>query len=176
MDDLNQKIFKMKCEGVSLRRIAQRVGMSHEGVRKRLMGLEDGSRASTSPEDRKLSAPSIKEEKVSTSFNLSKSRSSEEIKEIVNLNIPSQTLTQGVNYLENPSGKATIGKKGVSQRGFLGIDGLFEAIKGFLEYYGIKFYRLQCEPEAYQIKHGGQIIRFYVQRKIGVDKAKEEME
>jgi hypothetical protein len=51
---------------------------------------------------------------------------------------------------------------------------LVEGIKEFLESHGVELYRQQCEPEAYQVKYNQQIIRFYVQRKIGVDKAKEE--
>lgn len=168
MANLNEEILKLKIEGKSFRQIAYALGISHEAVRKRLKHLEGNNQMST----RKLAHEFM----ILNPCKGNQLINSEKEIRIVNKKYPYSILPQGVNYLENPSGKATIGKKGVSQKGFLGIDGLFEAIKGFLEYYGIKFYRLQCEPEAYQIKHGGQIIRFYVQRKIGVDKAKEEME
>ena len=43
---------------------------------------------------------------------------------------------------------------------------------GFLEEKGIESYKMQVEPEAYQIRHNGQIIRFYVHRnKMGCPKS-----
>jgi predicted transcriptional regulator len=52
-------------------------------------------------------------------------------------------------------------KKGV----FLEVDGLMKEIKDLLEARGIEVCRLKSEPVAYQVKHNGQVIRFYVQGK-----------
>lgn len=41
---------------------------------------------------------------------------------------------------------------------------LVEAIKKFLEAKGLKLERLKVETEAYQLKHSGQVVRFYIQR------------
>jgi hypothetical protein len=45
------------------------------------------------------------------------------------------------------------------------VDDLFGAIKDFLESKGIEVYRRQSVPECYQVKHNGQVIRLYVERK-----------
>lgn len=42
-------------------------------------------------------------------------------------------------------------------------DGLIGAIRRFFEENGIEVYRINTEPEAYQVKYKGQIIRFYIQ-------------
>jgi hypothetical protein len=55
-------------------------------------------------------------------------------------------------------------KKELSHRMFPEVDGLFEAIKEFLESNGVELYRMQVEQEAYQVKHKGQIIRLYVHK------------
>ncbi len=41
---------------------------------------------------------------------------------------------------------------------------LVGAIKGFLEASGIEIYRMEVATEAYQVKHIGQIVRFYLGR------------
>lgn len=43
---------------------------------------------------------------------------------------------------------------------------LFEGIKVFLEAKGVEVYRMNVEPEGYQVKNNGQVIRLYVQRKM----------
>jgi hypothetical protein len=49
---------------------------------------------------------------------------------------------------------------------FQGVDSesgdLFKGIKVFLESNGIEVYRINVEPEGYQVKNNGQVIRFYV--------------
>jgi len=61
--------------------------------------------------------------------------------------------------------KAKRGKKGVSSGVSSEVDGLFESIRQFLKANGIEVYRMETEPEVYQVKHNGQVIRLYVQRK-----------
>ena len=51
---------------------------------------------------------------------------------------------------------------------------LFKGIKDFLESNGIEVYRMNVEPESYQVKHNGQNIRIYVQRKMEEPKSKVE--
>ena len=67
--------------------------------------------------------------------------------------------------METPSDKLPECMKGV----FQGVDSesgdLFKGIKVFLEAKGIKVYRMNVEPEVYQVKHNGQVIRIYIQRK-----------
>ena len=49
---------------------------------------------------------------------------------------------------------------------------LFEGIKEFLEAKGVEVYRMQVSQEAYQVRHNGQVIRVYVQRKMEESKSK----
>ena len=164
--DLNEEIRRLKTEGKSLRAIATALGVSHESVRKRLKNLE--GKVSTIETERKLTASTIQNEKVSTAPNAHQSRASEESESIVNLipsvETPSHTLTEGVNPSGNHSRGPLLGMKGVYQ----GIDSesgdLFEGIKVFLESNGIEVYRMNVEPEAYQARHNGQLIRIYVRR------------
>jgi hypothetical protein len=67
--------------------------------------------------------------------------------------------------LGTPSDKLPEAKKGAFPGVLLDIDDLFGTIKEFLEGKGIEVYRMKVESEAYQVEDGGQIIRFYVQRK-----------
>lgn len=167
MPDLNEEIRKLKEEGLSLRQIAVALGISHEAVRKRLKAVNDKDQVSTTAEDRKLTASTIKKEKVSTGSKPCKSRASEKIKDTVNQvatkETPSHTLTEGVN----PSGNHSRGPLECVKGVYQGVDSesgdLFEAIKEFLESKGIEIYRMQVSQEAYQGKHNGQIIRLYVQ-------------
>lgn len=166
MDD--QMILDLKAKKKSLRQIASTLGLSHEAVRKRLKSLESKDRLSTKERNQELTV-AIEKEKVSTAPNAHQSRASEESKSVVNLipsvETPSHTLTEGVNPLGTPSDKLPECKKGV----FQGVDSesgdLFERIKVFLESKGIEVYRIQVEQEAYQVRHNGQVIRFYVHRK-----------
>ena len=118
MNDLDQEIFEMKRGGASLRKISQAVRMTHEGVRKRLIGLEDMSRTSTNPENRKLTVPIIKKDRVPTGSNVQKSRASRKRKHTVNrvstLKAPSHTLAEGVNSPKTLAVQPTEGKKGCS--------------------------------------------------------------
>ena len=69
--------------------------------------------------------------------------------------------------METPPERPTGNMKRVAQRVFLEGGDLLEAIKEFLESKGIEIYRMQVEPEAYQVSHNSQVIRFYVQRADG---------
>jgi DNA invertase Pin-like site-specific DNA recombinase len=57
-----------------------------------------------------------------------------------------------------------------------GIDDLAQTIIEFLEEKGLEVYSMRTESEAYQVKHNGQIIRFYVQRPSKGDATNEEKE
>jgi IS30 family transposase len=165
MPDLNEEIRKLKEEGLSLRQIASALGISHEAVRKRLKAVKDKDQVSTNPEDRKLTASTIKKEKVSTGSKPCKSWASEELGDVVNLRQTSTDTGESVNPSGNHSRGPLLGMKGVYQ----GVDSesgdLFEGIKVFLEAKGIEVYRMNVEQEAYQVNHKGQVIRMYVQRK-----------
>jgi hypothetical protein len=149
MPDLNEEILKLKSEGMSLRAIATALGISHEAVRKRLKAFN-------------VTASTIKKEKVSTGSKPCKSRAPEELGDVVNLRQTSTNTGESVNPSGNYSRGPLWGKKGVSQ----GVDSesgdLFEGIKDFLEANGIEVYRMNVEPEGYQVKNNGQVIRFYV--------------
>lgn len=171
MPNLNEEILKLKGEGLSLRQIAVAFGISHEAVRKRLKNLEGKGNVSTIETERKLTASTIENGKVSTAPNAHHSRASEESESIVNqipsVESPSHTLTEGVNPLETLSEMVSECKKEAFQGVFTEVGDLFEAIKEFLELNGIEVYRRQSVPECYQVKHRDQVIRFYVQRKQG---------
>lgn len=69
----------------------------------------------------------------------------------------------GVNPLGTPSGKPTEAREGHFR-------GYFQRLticlrEEFLETKGIELYWMQVEIEGYQVKHDGQVIRFYVKRK-----------
>jgi predicted transcriptional regulator len=164
----DSKILELKERGMSLRQIASALGLSHEAVRKRLKAVNDKDQVSTTAEDRKLTASTIKKETVSTGSKPCKSRASEELGDTVNRvstsNAPCPTITEGVNPLETPSDKLPDVSQGVFQRVDSESGDLFKGIKDFLEANGIEIYRMQVGQEAYQVKHKGQIIRLYVQR------------
>lgn len=167
MDVVDQNILNLKADGKSLRQIASALGISHEAVRKRLKAVKDKDQVSTNPEYQKLTASTIKKEKVSTGSKPCKSKAIEELGDIVNRvstsNAPCPTLTEGVNPLGTPSDKLSEHPeymKGVYPES----GGLFEGIKVFLEAKGVEVYRMNVEPEGYQVKNNGQTIRIYVQR------------
>jgi hypothetical protein len=172
MPDLDEKILDLKRDGKSLREIGAVLQISHEAVRKRLNALMRKDHVSTPTENKRLTALAIENEGVSTASNARKSRTCEKSEVVVNRvstkNAPSQTTTEGGNLsgdsLESATDPFKPSVEGVS-RGSPGIEDLAGAIKGFLEANGIELYREQCEPEAYQVKHNGQTIRLYVQRK-----------
>jgi hypothetical protein len=68
--------------------------------------------------------------------------------------------------LETPSEKPSECKKKVFQGVSSESGDLLGAIKNFLESNEVEVYRLEVEPEVYQMKHNGLVIRFYVQRKV----------
>lgn len=178
MPDLNEEIRKLKEDGLSLRGIATALGISHEAVRKRLKAFKDKDQVSTTAENRKLTASTIEKEKVSTGSKPCKSRASEELGDTVNRvstkETPSHTITEGVNPLGTPSDKHPDCMKGVFQGVDSEFDDLFDSIKGFLELNGVELYRMHVEPEAYQVKHNGQVIRIYLRRKMEEPKSKGE--
>lgn len=159
------KILELKAEGKSLREIASILGISHEGVRKRLKAVKDKDQVSTNPEYQKLTASTIKKEKVSTGPKPCKSRASEELGDIVNQvstkETPSLSLTTGINLFKTLSLKPSEGKK---EGNSLRSDDLIGEMLGFLESKGVEVYRMNVEPEGYQVKNNGQTIRIYVQR------------
>jgi IS30 family transposase len=165
MLDLNEEIRKLKEEGLSLRGIATALGISHEAVRKRLKAVKDKDQVSTTAEDRKLTASTIKKEKVSTGSKPRKSRASEELGDTVNLRQTSTDTGESVNPSGNHSKGPLECMKGVFQGVYSEFGDLFEGIKDFLESNGIEVYRMNVEQEAYQVNHKGQVIRIYVQRK-----------
>ena len=67
------------------------------------------------------------------------------------------TLTVDVNPLETPAERLTGGNKEAFYD-------LFETINDFLESNRIEIYRMEVGSEAYQVRHNGQTIRFYVHR------------
>ena len=155
MADLNEEIRKLKEEGLSLRAIANSLGISHEGVRKRLKAVKD-------------------KDQVSTGSKPCKSRASEELGDTVNLRQTSTDTGESVN----PSGNHSRGPLWGMKEVFQGVDSesgdLFEGIKDFLEAKGVEVYRINVEPEGYQVKNNGQTIRIYVQRKMEEPKSKGE--
>jgi DNA-binding Lrp family transcriptional regulator len=165
MSDLDTEIQKLKAAGKSLREIASVLGISHEAVRKRLKNLE--GKVSTNEVERKLTASPVEKERATVS-NAHKTKASAQPRHTVNQvstsNTPSHIPAEGVNPLETPSDELSECKKGV----FQGVDSesgdLFERVKVFLEAIGIEVYRMQVSGEAYQVKHNGQAIRFYVDR------------
>lgn len=76
------------------------------------------------------------------------------LKKLLTQNTPPVDTGQGVNSPRD-SGETPA----------IGINDLTRAIIEFLEERGLKVYSIRTESEAYQVKHNGQIVRFYVQRK-----------
>jgi transcriptional regulator with XRE-family HTH domain len=161
MDHL--KILQLKAKGKSLREIASILGVSHEAVRKRLKNLANIEKVSTKERNQELTVAAIKKEKVSTGSKPRKSRASEELGDTVNLRQTSTDTGESVNPSGNHSRGPLWGMEGV----FQGVDSksgdLFEGIKVFLESNGIEVYRMNVEPEGYQMKNNEQTIRIYVQ-------------
>ncbi|MGZ3604697.1 MAG: helix-turn-helix domain-containing protein [Thermodesulfobacteriota bacterium] len=166
--DLDQMILDLKAEGKSLRRIAAALVVSHTTVMRRLRamnqppgtGVGGGGRCNKS-EKRHPARLSGGSENI--------------INQVLQKKAPSHRTDTGVTGLgrsvEHPLQGQLEGIPEVSPE----FD-LFEGIRRFLENQGIELYRVQVAQEAYQVDRNGQIVRFYVQRRIGVDKAKEEME
>jgi predicted transcriptional regulator len=166
MDHL--KILQLKAKGKSLREIASILGVSHEAVRKRLKNLANIEKVSTKERNQELTVAAIEKEKVSTGSKPRKLRASGKTKDTVNQvstqKTPSHTPTEGVNPLGTPSDKHPGCMKGVFQDVDSESGDLFEGIKDFLEANGIEVYRMNVEPEGYQVKNNGQVIRFYVHK------------
>jgi len=162
-------ILELKERGMSIRQIASALGMNHEAVRKRLNALTRKDHVSTPTENKRLTALAIENEGVSTASNARKLRTCEKSEVVVNRvstkNAPSQTTTEGGNLsgdsLERATGPFKPFLEGVSD-GF----NLVEGIKEFLESHGFEVYQVKASYECYQVKHNGQIVRFYVQRRI----------
>ena len=161
MSDLDTEILELKTEGKSLWEIASVLGISHEGVRKKLKNLANRDQLSIKAREHELT-PFADRGVVSINSNAYLSRLSEESEVTVNPNTPFHTLAEDVTPLGTPSDKHPECMKGV----FQGVDSesgdLFEGIKDFLEANGIEVCRMNVEPEGYQVKNNGQVIRFYV--------------
>lgn len=75
---------------------------------------------------------------------------------------PSLSPNTGVNPSGNLSLMATGGQKeGNSPRSV----GLIGEMLRFLKGKGVEVYRMEGQSEAYQVRHNGQVVRLYVQRK-----------
>jgi DNA-binding CsgD family transcriptional regulator len=174
----DQIILDLKAEGKSLRQIGTILNISHEAVRKRLKAINGKTQVSTNPEDRKVTASTIEKEKVSTCSKPGKSTASGASGYGVNLKgTPTEEPGGNVNPPPRPIRGPERGKKTASQEVCSRGDDLLSSIRELVEAGGIEFYPMKSDAyEGYQMKHNGQIIRLYVQRKIGVDKAKEETE
>jgi len=181
MNDLDQMILNLKSQGKSLRQIGSDLHLSHEAIRKRLNVLSSRDHVSTRKRDKGLTPSTIENERGSIGSNPHKSMTSEKIRGTVNQmstqKTPSVSLNESVNPLETPSDKLPEHPecmKGVYQ----GVDSesgdLFKGIKDFLEANGIEVYRINVEPEGYQVKNNGQTIRIYVQRKMEEPKSRGE--
>ena len=169
MPDLNEEILKLKAEGMSLRRIAAALGVSHVTVLKRWRAMEGDREVVTGKCRKRLPAITEGKDKQATGSISHPSRPCEESRDggnqVVTQKPPSHTLTESVNHSGNHSRGPLLGMK----RLFQGVDSesgdLFEGIKVFLESNGIEVYRMNVELEGYQVKNNGQTIRIYVQRK-----------
>lgn len=156
----------MKDGGKSLRAIATALGISHVAVLKRLKAIEIGKEMVTSDRGTELPSVTKGKENVLTSSNACQSRESERAKKAANQVVTKQTPSPGKGEGGNPSGNLFLRHSEEAKRGISDhpID-LFGAIQEFLDTNGIEVYRMQVGQEAYQVKHDGQVIRFYVQRK-----------
>ena len=166
MPDLNEEIWRLKGEGMSLRAIATALGISHVTVLKRLRAMEGNRQVITGKDRKRLPAIIERKDKQTTGFIPYPSRSCEESRDggnqVVTKKTPSSPLNESVNPLETPSDKLPDARKEVFQGGLSEVDDLFAAIKGFLENHGVKLYQIQVSGEAYQVTNGTQVIRFYL--------------
>lgn len=165
----DDEVLNLKSEGKSLRHIASVLGVSHVAILKRLKAIEPSKKVVTSGRGKGLPLATEEKEHVSPGSNAHKSRPSKESEGVVNPVVTRKTPPvsphQSVNLLKKPSGRARDGEKGVSEGVFPRVEDLAGTINEFLEGKGIQVYRMEGESEAYQVKHNGQVIRFYVQRK-----------
>jgi biotin operon repressor len=187
---VDTNILELRTEGKSLREIASALGISHEAVRKRLNNLEGtGKQVSTFANNGKLTVTASGNDGVSTWSKPYESRVFEKSKDAVNQvsteKTPSQIVCDDVNRAETLPEQRRKDTDRVSER-VSGAEDLMGAIKELLRGMGVELYRMQVACEAYQAKHNGQIIRFYVQRNtlerpkvprggLAVGKVKEEM-
>ena len=155
MPDLNEEVRRLKEQGLSLRKIAAELKVSHMTVRRRLKAMDQNSGAGvTGDEKEKCNIPS---KPLST-------RVSEESKDVEHHKPPSHRSGIDVTHRRSPVKIPITGQKeGVSEVS-LGVEGLFEAIKRFLELNGVEIYKMRLGQETYQVKHERQTIRFYVYR------------
>lgn len=168
MPDLNDEIRKLKDEGMSLRRIAAALGVSHVTVLKRWRAMEGNRQVVTGKGRKRLPAITEGNDKQAIGSIPHPSMPCDESKDsgnqVVTQKFPSLSFTEGVNPLETLTEQPMEGKKELSHRMCPEVDDLFAAIKEFLESNEVELYRMQVEPEVYQVKHHEQIIRLYVQR------------
>lgn len=163
--DLNEEIRRLKTEGKSLRAIPTALGISHVAVLKRLKTIEVDKEMVTIDGSPKLPSVTKGNENVLTSSNARHSREPEESKkaahEVVTKHPPSLSKREGGNL----PGNAFLSHSEASKRSVSdpAID-LFGAIKEFLDTNGIEVYKMQTGQEAYEVKHNGQVVRFYLQR------------
>lgn len=96
--------------------------------------------------------------------------------EVLTSKNPSHTIDQDSNPLDSPLRRGQRRQKDAYPETTLEGDDLFWEIRKFLEERGIDVYRINAGPEAYQVEHGSQVIRFYIQRifKRGVTSGEKE--
>jgi len=108
---------------------------------------------------------------------LKRLRAIEEGRRVVTNGTPSLMPEAVVTTHGRPLGGPHRHSKEGYQEAYSGSGDLLSTIREALEAKGIEMYRMESDAyEGYQVKHNQQIIRFYVQRKIGVDKVKEGVE
>jgi biotin operon repressor len=166
--DLNQQIRKLKGEGMSLRRIAAALGVTHVAILKRWRAIREGKKVVTNGRGQALPKLTKEERNPSAQSNPHTSRLCEDSdqggNQVVTQNTPTSDTGENLNSPARLLRGPERGKKKASQRGYSGSGDLLSTIQEFLEAKGIEMYRMNVEPEAYQVKRDGQTIRFYVQR------------
>jgi len=152
MPDLNDEILTLKGKGMSLRRIAAVIGLSHTTVMRRVREMEQ------------VSLPGIVTGKAGSKPHQSRicGKSEETLGKVSHKELPSVMPGDGVT----PCGKARRGpyggkKEGNSSRS----DNLVGNLIRFLEDKGLEVYPMQ--NGGYQVKGDLETIRFYISRRDG---------
>ncbi len=158
---LEKKILSLNSDGKSLRQIAAVLGISHVAVLKKLRAIEAKKQVVTSKgkQDLPLKAG---EKDVASGFMPHPSRVCRKSEDGVNQVVTQPHSSPAKGESGNSSGNLISTHPGAVSSS---IDDLFGAIREFLESQGIELYRMQVSVESYQVRHGQQTIRFYIDRK-----------
>jgi hypothetical protein len=119
MPDLNEEIRKLKAEGMSLRRIAAALGVSHVTVLKRWRAMEGDREVVTGKCRKRLPAITEGKDKQATGSISHPSRPCEESRDGGNQVVTQKPPSSPLNESVNPSGNHSRGP-------LLGMKGLFE--------------------------------------------------